>query len=102
MWNCNPTYSENCCADVWTTIGNYVGIITSIIGIGTTAKPNTITYPSLTRGGSVVGLTTFKLKNKGISLFKHEFSGSSIDITNNTFIIPNHNFQSGTRINLFI
>lgn len=96
--DCNPTYSENCCADVWTTIGNYVGIITSIIGIGTTASPNTITYPSLARGGSVVGLTTFKLKNKGTSLFKHEFSASSIDVVNDKFIISNHNFQSGQEL----
>ena len=96
--NCSPTYSENCCADVWTTIGNYVGIITSIIGIGTTAAPSTITYPSLTRGGSVVGLSTFKLKNKGTSLFQHEFSGNSIDISNNTFTITNHNFQSGQEL----
>jgi hypothetical protein len=81
-----------------TTIGNYVGIITSIIGIGTTAKPSTIVYPSLARGGSVVGLTTFKLRNNGTSLFKHEFSGNSIDIINDKFIIPNHNFQSGQEL----
>jgi len=96
--NCSLEYSENCCADVWTSIGNYIGIITTIIGIGTTAKPNTITYPSLARGGSIVGLSTFKLKNKGTSLFKHEFSGSSVDIINDKFIIPNHNFQSGQEL----
>lgn len=96
--DCSPTYSENCCADVWTAIGNYVGIITSIIGIGTTAAPNTILYPSLARGGSVVGLSTFKLKNNGTSLFKHEFSGTSIDVVNDKFVIPNHNFQSGQEL----
>ena len=96
--DCSLEYSENCCADVWTAIGNYVGIITSIIGIGTTAAPNIITYPSLTRGGVVVGLTTFKLKNKETSLFKHEFSGNSIDISSNTFTITNHNFQSGQEL----
>jgi hypothetical protein len=95
--DCSPTYSENCCSDVWTTIGNLVGIVTTIIGIGTTSTPSII-YPSLTRGGSVVGLTTFKLKNKGTSLFKHEFSGSSIDVSTNTFTIINHNFQSGQEL----
>lgn len=96
--SCNPTYNENCCADVWSSISNYVGIITSIIGIGTTSKPETIIYPSLTRGGSVVGLTTFKLKNKGTSLFRHEFTGSSVNINNDVFTIPNHNFQSGQEL----
>lgn len=96
--DCSPVYNVNCCADVWTAIGNYVGIITSIIGIGTTATPNTIVYPSLARGGVVVGLTTFKLKNKGISLFKHEFSGNNIDVSTNAFTITNHNFQSGQEL----
>ena len=96
--DCSSEYNENCCADVWTAIGNYVGIITSIIGIGTTSAPNIITYPSLTRGGSVVGLTTFKLKNKGTSLFKHEFFGNNIDVSTNTFNIINHNFQSGQEL----
>lgn len=98
--SCSPTYNENCCADVWFAIGNYVGIITTIIGIGTTTSPN-ITYPNLSRGGSIVGLTTFKLKNRGISLFKHEFNSSSdsvVKISNNTFNIVNHNFQSGQEL----
>jgi hypothetical protein len=43
---CNPSaYSENCCANVLSAIGSYVGIVTSIIGIGTTAAPN-LTTPS--------------------------------------------------------
>ena len=95
---CSPTFSENCYVDVWNTIGNYVGIVTSIIGIGTTAKPSTIIYPSLSRGGSVVGLTTFKLTNRGTPLFKHEVSSSDVDIVNDKFIIPNHNFQSGQEL----
>ena len=90
-------YGTTDCADVRSAIGNYVGIITTIIGLGTNFAP-TITYPSLTKGGSVVGLTTFKLKNKGISLFKHEFSGSQIDVSTNTFTITNHNFQSGQEL----
>jgi hypothetical protein len=97
---CSPTYSENCCADVWTSIGNYVGIITSIIGIGTTSAPSSIVYPSLTRGGQIVGLTTFKLKNKGTSLFSHSINSSNseqnyITLSEDLFIIPNHNFQTG-------
>lgn len=93
---CSPTYNENCCSDVWTAIGNYVGIITSIIGIGTTAAPNSIVYPPLTRGGQIVGLSTFKLKNKGISLFSHVMeSNELIDLELNTFTIVNHNFQTG-------
>jgi hypothetical protein len=90
-------YGTTDCADVRSAIGNYVGIITTIIGLGTNFAP-TIIYPSLTRGGSVVGLTTFKLKNKGTSLFKHEFSSSSVDILTNTFTITNHNFQSGQEL----
>ena len=43
---CNPTgYSTACCANVQSTIVNLVGIVTSIIGIGTTAAP-TIVEPT--------------------------------------------------------
>jgi hypothetical protein len=98
--SCSNLFSENCCADVQSAISNYVGIITTIIGIGTTAAPSEITFPSLSRGGSVVGLSTFKLKNKGTSLFKHVFGSqsSTIDVVNNKFIIPNHNYQSGQKL----
>jgi len=98
--SCSPTYNENCCSDVWSAIGNYIGIVTSIIGIGTTAAPN-VTYPSISRSGSVVGLTTFKLKNKGTPLFKYEFDSSDssiVNISNNTFTSINHNFQSGQEL----
>ena len=90
-------YGTADCADVRASLGNYVGIITTIIGLGTNFAPD-LTFPSLTRGGSVVGLSTFKLTNKGISLFKHEFTGSSIDVATDTFTIPNHNFQSGQEL----
>jgi len=33
------SYSADCCADVVSAIGSYVGIVTSVIGIGTTAAP---------------------------------------------------------------
>ena len=94
------TFGETDCADVRTSLSNYVGIITTIIGLGTDFAP-TVYYPSLTRGGSVVGLSTFKLKNNGFPLFKREFSGLSttvIDFENNTFVLPNHNFQSGQEL----
>jgi len=54
-----------------------------------------------TTGGKIVGLTTFKLKNKGTSLFYHEFSGistSTINLSVDSFNIRNHNFQSGQKI----
>jgi len=55
---------------------------------------------TLNQSGSVVGLSTFKLKNKGVSLFKHVFGSntSNIDIVNNKFIIENHNYQSGQKL----
>ena len=98
--SCNVNYNENCYAEQQSAISNLVGIVTSIVGIGTTSVPSEIILPSLTRGGSIVGLSTFKLKNKGISLFKHVFqsNSSSIDIINNKFIIPNHNYQSGQKL----
>ena len=90
-------YGTADCADVRSAIGNYVGIITTIIGFGTDFAPE-VTYPSLTRGGAVVGLTTFKLKNKGTPLFKHSFTQSSIDPITDTFTIQNHNYQSGQEL----
>ena len=45
--SCNPSaYSENCCADVLSAIGSYVGIVTTIIGIGTAATPS-VTLPTV-------------------------------------------------------
>ena len=88
------------CADVRTSIANYVGIITTIIGLGTDFAP-ILTLPSKTKGGIVVGLTTFKLKNNGTPLFKHIFDSSSssvINLSNNSFIIPNHNYQTGQKL----
>lgn len=54
-----------------------------------------------TIGGEIVGLTTFKLKNKGTSLFYHEFSGIStttVNLDSDSFKIRNHNFQSGQKV----
>jgi len=90
-------YGTADCADVRTALGNYVGIITTIIGLGTNFAP-TIILPSISRGGGIVGLSTFKLKNKGTSLFSHVIVSSAstyVDLESNKFIIPNHNFQTG-------
>jgi hypothetical protein len=90
-------YGTADCADVRTALGNYVGIITTIIGLGTNFAP-IIVLPSISRGGGVVGLSTFKLKNKGTSLFSHIIVSSAstyINLELNKFIIPNHNFQTG-------
>ena len=98
--SCNSTYNQNCCANQTSAISNLIGIVTSIVGIGTTTVPSNIILPSLTRGGSIVGLSTFKLKNKGKSLFKHIFesNASFIDVANNKFVITNHNYQSGQEL----
>jgi hypothetical protein len=54
-----------------------------------------------TTGGQIVGLSTFKLKNRGTPLFYREFQGndsSVIDLTNNRFKLRNNNFQSGQKV----
>jgi len=98
--SCNINYNQNCCANVQAAIETYVGIITTIIGIGTTAAPN-ILNPDLARGGSIVGFSSFKLKNKSFPLFKREFSGFStsvISLIDNKFTLVNHNFQTGQEL----
>jgi len=52
-------------------------------------------------GGTIVGLSTFKLKNNGDSLFYREFNSSDfnlVSIDNNKFSLTNHNYQTGQRI----
>ncbi len=54
-----------------------------------------------TIGGSVVGLSSFKLTSSSYPLFYKEFVGSAttvIDLVNDKFVIPNHGFQSGQQI----
>ena len=88
-------------ANVRYSLRNYVGIITNIIGIGTDQTPSIITSPSLTKGGIIVGLSSFKLTSDGQPLFKKTFNSSSstvIDIVNNKFTFQNHNFQSGQEL----
>ena len=88
------------CADVRFSLANYVGIATGIIGFGTTVAPEKY-FPSKTRGGIAVGLSTFRLKNNNTSLFKHVFSEGAFDIANNIINIANHNFQTGQEL-LFV
>ena len=96
----SENYGTVDCADVRSSLGNYVGIITTIIGLGTAFAP--VSYaPSLSLGGDVVGLSSFKLTNNGTSLFKHVFDSSSediIDITTGVFNIINHNYQTGQEL----
>jgi hypothetical protein len=90
-------YGTTDCSDVRSSIGNYVGIITTIIGLGTAFAPE-ITIPSLSLGGAVVGLSSFKLKNKSTSLFKHVFNAGDsgiVDLQKNLINIFNHNYQTG-------
>ena len=52
-------------------------------------------------GGTIVGLSTFKLKNKGDSLFYREFDSSDfnlVSVENNKFALTNHNYQTGQRV----
>ena len=89
------------CANVRYSLRNYVGIVTNIIGIGTDQTPSVITSPSLTKGGIVVGLSSFKLTSNSEPLFKKTFdSGDSaiVDVVNNIFTFQNHNFQSGQEL----
>ena len=96
--DCDPNYNENCYADVQSAITDSVGIITTIVGLGTTALPEEVVYPLTSRASEIVGLSSFKLTNKGVPLFRREFTGSSIDVVNDKFIIQNHNFQSGQEL----
>jgi len=52
-------------------------------------------------GGEIIGITSFKLKNNGTSLFYHLFDSydlNIVDLDRDRFFIPNHNFQSGQKL----
>jgi hypothetical protein len=54
-----------------------------------------------TLGGSIVGISSFKLTSKGNPLFYQQFVGSAttiIDLENDRFNITNHGFQSGQKV----
>ena len=89
------------CANVRYSLRNYVGIVTNIIGIGTDQTPSVIREPSLSKGGIIVGLSSFKLKSDGQPLFKKVFNSADSAIVNpinDIFTFQNHNFQSGQEL----
>jgi len=97
--SCNPSYSANCCANVISAIGSYVGIITSIIGIGTTASPN-VTIADVSKGGTIVGLSSFFLNNGNQRLLSKSFiAQNACSIGSSIITITNHNFNSGEQLN---
>lgn len=54
-------------------------------------------------GNNIVGVTSFKLKSGDVPLFYREFDSSnsistSINLSENQFLIQNHNFQTGQKI----
>lgn len=76
--------------------------LNSINGISTSVTQN-INFYRRVPGDSIVGLTTFKLKNNGTSVFYREFDSengitTSVNLENNTFKIDNHNFQTGQKL----
>lgn len=95
---CSPSYSENCCANVVSAIGSYVGIITSIIGIGTTAAPN-VTESPVSKGGKVVGLSSFFLNYKGSRIISSAFTPQlACAIGSSIITLPNHTFSTGEEV----
>ncbi|WJZ47963.1 baseplate wedge initiator [Synechococcus phage DSL-LC03] len=96
--NCSPAYNENCCSDVLSAIGSYVGIITSIIGIGTTAAPN-VTIADVSKGGTIVGLTSFKLNNNNSRLLSKSFTAQiACSVGSSVVSIANHGFSTGEEL----
>lgn len=96
--NCNPTYNENCCSDVLSAIGSYIGIVTSIIGIGTTAAPN-VTVSNVSKGGTIVGLTSFRLNNNNKRLLSKSFTAqTACSVGSSIAFIPDHGFSSGEEL----
>lgn len=54
-----------------------------------------------TTGGQIVGVTTFSLRNNSTPLFYREFNSANsttVNLVNDKFELPNHNFQSGQKI----
>jgi len=93
-------YGTTDCANVRQSLGNYIGIITTIIGFGTDFAPEK--YEPLTSlGDQIVGLTSFKLTNKGTSVFQHIFDAGNdqvINLDTNVITIFNHNYQTGQEL----
>lgn len=74
----------------------------STSGVTTSVVQNLNFYRRIP-GDSIVGLSSFKLTNNGYPIFHREFDSSNgitttVDLSENKFIIPNHNFQTGQKI----
>jgi photosystem II stability/assembly factor-like uncharacterized protein len=96
--DCSPAYNENCCAPVVSAIGSYVGIITSIIGIGTTAAPN-VNKSTVSKGGTIVGLSSFIINNKNRRLLSNSFNPNIVCSVGSSILnIPNHGFSTGEEL----
>ncbi len=96
--DCSPAYSENCCANVVSAIGSYVGIITSIIGIGTTAAPK-VNESTVSKGGKVVGLSSFPINYKGSRILSKAFTPQiACAIGSSILTLLNHNFSTGEEV----
>lgn len=91
-------------------IGNgFVGLSTftphrlySIGGVSTSVTQS-LDFSRRVLGAKNIGTREFKLTNNGNPLFYKEFDASngittSINLETNTFIVPNHNFQTGQKI----
>lgn len=74
----------------------------SINGISTSVTENLNFYRRIL-GDIIVGLSSFRLTNNDFPLFYREFDASngistSINLSNNSIILENHNFQTGQKI----
>jgi len=97
--DCSPSYNANCCANTLAAINSYVGIITSIIGIGTTAAPN-VTVSDVSKGGTIVGLSSFRLNKNNKRLLSVSFTAQTACAVGSSIInIPNHGFSTGEELN---
>lgn len=96
--DCSASYDENCCAPTLSAIGSYVGIITSIIGIGTTAAPN-VTVSTVSKGGTIVGVTSFRIAKGNVSLLSKSFvAQNACSIGSSIVLLPNHGFSTGEEL----
>jgi len=96
--DCSPSYNANCCANTLAAINSYVGIVTSIIGIGTTAAPD-VTVSNVSKGGTIVGLTSFRLNRNNKRLLSVSFTAQTACGVGQSIInLPNHRFNTGEEI----
>ena len=73
-----------------------------INGIATSVTQNLDFYRRIP-GDRLIGISSFRLTSEGDPLFLREFDASNgitttINLTNDSFTLPNHNFQTGQKI----